>query len=289
MRKTRQRVDNFDAPAQPSFVSEAENVHVVKDSQHGDDIGGLAPSTTLDNEAVNGNDYEQYTVDEGSPVVTILDESVFVDQEQEHEESFPPDNSELYESKLTNNLKRYLKREVRASRGRLRRGVTTAKFIKNLFGSDLEDPGFFHWLALALSFKTDADFRRFMLYADTKTSQKWDWQRRKSLSSENAKLAYTFWKENSIISVDRRNIRNVVRVSPKKIYKPVRDIDDDNVKTCIIKMKKSGNEYKKLAGHRHIYTKAVTTLYNIFIEKHRKVLGESPFYRCKPFYINPPT
>ena len=50
------------------------------------------------------------------------------------------------------------------------------------------------------------------------------------MSDEVANKIYNFWKENSHISVDRRNNRDVAKVYPEKINKLISNIPDENVK-----------------------------------------------------------
>ena len=95
---------------------------------------------------------------------------------------------------------------------------------------------------------------------------------------------YTFWKENSIISVDRRNDRHYVKVSPHKLHRLTRDIDDYNVKKFTTEKGK-----EKLKGHKHIYTKSVKGLHEEFTLKTGDSISLSSFYLLKPFYVLAPS
>ena len=102
--------------------------------------------------------------------------------------------------------------------------------------------------------------------------------------NEFKKKVQQFWKKNSVISVDRRNGRNTMKIAKKNIAKPVRELLDQDENVTYVETKRGW----KLQTDRYVYTKPVRVLYKDFTALHGKIsLGN--FQQLQPFYISPPT
>ena len=185
------------------------------------------------------------------------------------------DESEInnYRLRLAEHLRKYLRKEIRMSRFRVKKKIATAKFILKVFKKDLDGPDFLCYLAKELCFKNVEDLKDFLKYANSIAPIGGCKQSR---SRELVKKIYEFWKVNAIISIDRRNERNMVKRDPYKIHKLCRDIPDENIKSFV-----TDKARKKLKGHRHIY--------NVFLLESGETVSESTFFHIKPFYVQPPS
>ena len=172
----------------------------------------------------------------------------------------------------------YIKSMLRNSRNRYTGKVKTAKSLLELLG---EKPGnqFIEWLSPQIGFGDVNEFHTFMEWAEKDPKDCYQPQGRCRITSKQAQLINDFWKEHCIISVDRRNDRNRVRIKPTKVHPLVRDLIDDNVEHT---------EKNKLQAHRYIYTKPLRDLHKKFIAKYHYI-SLTMFYQLKPFYICVPT
>ena len=191
------------------------------------------------------------------------------------------DQNEDYEKSVAKLTRAYLLREIRKSRNRINKKIATARLVKNTFGEKLDDEKFFQWLSEYLKFSSADEFRNYLKYADINAPFR---GRKTKITKDIAVRIHNFWKENSIITVDRRNDRHDIKISPHKIHKLVRDIEDSNIEQF---RNEKGKE--KLKGHRHIYTKSLKALYEQFTLETGEEISMSSFYMLRPFYVMPPS
>ena len=90
--------------------------------------------------------------------------------------------------------------------------------------------------------------------------------------------AYKFWKDNSTVSVERRNEREMIKISKNKICPLCKSIVDPNVSVIETKFG------QKFQSHRYIYKKILRTMHSNFIKTNPSI-SISTFYRLKPFYV----
>ena len=97
-------------------------------------------------------------------------------------------------------------------------------FLARCFGDMLNDCPFIRWLAKQLGKKPC----RLQSLLRTNISSE-SWTPRNSLAIEQHKDIYNFWKENGIVSVDRRNGRDKINISKIEYLRlPTKCIDDEN-------------------------------------------------------------
>ena len=117
---------------------------------------------------------------------------------------------------------------LRNSRNRYTGKVKTTKYLLELLG-EKPDNQFIEWLSPQISFTDVNEFHTFMEWAKQDPKDYFQPQGRCRITPKQAQLINDFWKEHCIISVDRRNDRNHVRIKPTKLHPLVRDLIDDNV------------------------------------------------------------
>ena len=94
-----------------------------------------------------------------------------------------------------------------------------------------------------------------------------------------------FWRKNSIISVDRRNLRNVVMIVSKNVKRVAADLLDDNDMVTKVKTKRGW----KYEAERYISTRTFRYLYLKFISQNEDdSISFGTFFQVRPFYISPP-
>ena len=172
---------------------------------------------------------------------------------------------------MGDSIKQYIKKEIRSSRFRLKRKIETAMFICSMFKNDMDNL-FTTWLSYELGFKTHEDFHEYLKFVEkvyTRNSS------RARILTSDAESVHSFYKEHSIISVDRQNDRHMVHIKNTKLHELSRTV----VET------KFG---PKLQANRYVYTKSTRKLYNSYLKEHDFVSYAS-FLRLKPFYIMPPS
>ena len=185
-----------------------------------------------------------------------------------------------YRSQMNKSMRSFLRHEIRTARySNISKQIATAKLLKQIFRSNLEDDKFVSWFSAEMNFKDVNSFKHFMIYANTSTPVI---GRPVRITQSVAQNIYNFWKENSIISVDRRNNRNVVKIKQEKINQHVRHIEDSRVKVVMT------NGREKLHGDRYIYTKSVRELYREYVLKFGDEVSQTMFFKLKPFYIGSP-
>ena len=76
------------------------------------------------------------------------------------------DQEENIKKKFSRATRKYLRKEIRYSRGRVSRKVATVKLIKRMFESELEDSDFFSWLSSELLFEDSDALKDYLKYAN---------------------------------------------------------------------------------------------------------------------------
>ena len=197
--------------------------------------------------------------------------------------ALPPDAGEALEHfthnfELAEITKVYLRKQLRLSRGRIKKKIELANFIYNFFGDSLKNVAFCHWLCneLRMSFN---DFTE--LLSNRHKVRKSEDRRYKMLPLELVKKVHEYWKKHSVLSVHRSNERNKVNIAVRKLHPSVEQIlkTDENITI---------NKNMQLTGHRYVYTKPVRKLHADFVKDHEK-LSYGVFYQLKPFYIIKPS
>ena len=72
------------------------------------------------------------------------------------------DQKEKFKKMVSLLTRKYLRREIRKSRGRVNKKIATARLIKNICGKELEDDKFFRWLSAELSFPDSDALNNFL-------------------------------------------------------------------------------------------------------------------------------
>jgi hypothetical protein len=278
-----------------AYAKCTEQVNIEDHNDSGEDIDFDLERVGSDISAAAGQNHDEIdeneTIEENNEPDDIDDDEIMEENNDEPGDIDVSKNNvsdqvtnDKLDSKLSSAVKYYIRKEIRASRDRVSKKNLTAKFIVKLFESELKEPAFSQWLAIQLRFKTEEDLTTFLKYATATSPLRG--QKFSKITSESINQAYKFWKEHAIVSVDRRNNRNMIRIKEAKIPKIVRRMTVEDDETEVI-TSKCGRE--KLQGHRYIYCKPVRKLYQMFILKSGVEISFSSFYQCKPFYIGKPT
>ena len=180
---------------------------------------------------------------------------------------------------------RYINSLIHQSKRSIKKKISTAKYIKNVFNSHLEDNSFMSYLARNLKFENIDELKDYLKWADKDYSYVTG-RRSHAISVETAERVVHFWKEHAVISVDRRNNRHQVRKSKAKCHPTYLQVYDEEVKPHF----KNETETGKLEAHRHIYTKSFRKLYRCYLrENPTHFVSHGIFHKFKPFYIGAPT
>ena len=138
---------------------------------------------------------------------------------------------------------------------------------------------YLEWLAVELKFSSYAEFQTYRTWSDKPSNQLPSPGHQLKITTKTAKTIAEFWFKNSVISVDRRNMRHTVRIKPANIHPAARNVIDPNIEILL-----NG----KLQAQRYIYTTDTRNLYKQYL-KQNEYVSYSSFYRLKPFYIMKPT
>ena len=95
------------------------------------------------------------------------------------------------------------------------------KLIDEIFGEFMHNDFFITFLAKELGFRPGQLVTRLSTWAEKNFK---DTRGNKTLSKEIQQLIYQCWKENSIVTADRRNGRDTVRIREAEYYKSFSDI-----------------------------------------------------------------
>ena len=115
---------------------------------------------------------------------------------------------------------------------------------------------------------------------------------RNSLSSSSHQSIYSFWlkEENSIISNDRRNGRDVVRIPKAKYLSQYGSFVDPNIQEEDLILKKTNKVKRYIKAPRMVYTKCMKRLHLDFLAEYPDInCSRSTFVKYRPFYIEVPT
>ena len=163
------------------------------------------------------------------------------------------------------------------SRYSLKKKIKCAQQLKDFVGDEFQNPTFAMWLGAELGLN---DLHNFLKFSSAKSTT----GRPPVITKDTKTVVQTFWN-HSIISVDRRNLRNSVNISKKKVSKVAVDVTEEDILVTVASTKR-GFKYK---ADRYISTKSYLLLYKKFCDTHNIKISYGNFVQLKPFYITPPT
>ena len=165
------------------------------------------------------------------------------------------------------------------------------RLIVEILGVYLIDSKMIVWICNNSSFRTVPEFQEKILqYLNGEMSSGYSEGRNVKFSEAQVKQVYNFWKDSSIVTVDRRSGRDIVKMR-KAEYKSMATsdiIDDENVKDKVQTLK-SGTQKYLVEAPKMILSKSIRDLHKDFNQKHAFSISLSNFYSFKPFYILPAT
>ena len=150
----------------------------------------------------------------------------------------------------------------------------------------LGDANFVKWLASKLNYRPGR-----LLQLLRNNSEEYTWTPRNSLNTEISILVYNFWKNKAIVSVDRRNGRDRIKVNKVEyLHANSRFTDiDDNIQEEIKKFKKIKYRKTYFTASRMIQSESVNILFDVFKRNGNSNISKSSFFKFRPFYIVPAT
>ena len=176
--------------------------------------------------------------------------------------------------------KKYLKSLIHESKRSHQKKKKFVEVITTIFNTKIDDFEFMEWLRQDLGFQDLRDLFHFMEYSE---SPKHGRPVRSDYSPQNI---YDFWLENSVITTDRRNRRHIIKVKDGKIPVCLSNITTNDLNVS----KVTNNHGTKLKAQKYIYTMPIRQMYHIYNEQYPDtVISFTQFYRCKPFYVLPPS
>jgi hypothetical protein len=163
--------------------------------------------------------------------------------------------------------------------------------LMHLFDHNLCNYLFIRYLSKKLQIRYEYLVNMILRY--DKDSASYGTRKRNPWSEEVRKKIYQFWLDNSIVTVDRRNGRDIVRI-PKSRYDQINDLnknpDDENITVEEKVFKKTGNVKQYVKAVKKIYTKSVRQLYRDYKSSEgASEVSLAVFFQMKPFYVVPPT
>ena len=126
-------------------------------------------------------------------------------------------------------------------------------YMRECFGTLLDDQHFLKWLSKAVDYK---------LYQLKNLVLSKPRSNRKSYSVPQQEV-YSFWVQNSITSNDSTNSSK--RASKMSFFRDFKEITDDNFREEE-KTRKKGSKVKMIVATKRIYTDSVRTLHKRFNE-----------------------
>ena len=183
----------------------------------------------------------------------------------------------LFQTKVLNKLKRDIK--CRWSKH------SAAQYLILAFDDALIDYNFVRWLAKKLELKP------CRLQEILKNCRK-DFVPRHSFSSTSHQKIYDYWlkDENSIISNDRRNGRDQVRMPEAAYLSKYGKFTDPNIEKEEVILKKKNTAKQYIKAPRRIYTKSLKRMHLDYVaENPDESCSRSTFVKYRPFYIEVPT
>ena len=161
---------------------------------------------------------------------------------------------------------------------------SAAKFLYDSFGESLNDYTFIRWLAKKLELKP-------CRLKDIVNNAYKEFAPRHSMPStfHQGILNYWFKEENSIISNDRRNGRDVVRIPKLTYLSQYGGLSDPNIEEDVL-LKKTNKVKHYVKAPRMVYTKSLDRLHLDILKAEPEIIcSRSTFFKFKPFYIEQST
>ena len=125
------------------------------------------------------------------------------------------------------------------------------------------DTAFMKWLSNKLGYKPCR-----LHHLLRSTTESYVWQARNVLPPEKHQEIYDFWKENTVVSVDRRNGRDKVRIPKMKYVKSqFMNIKDEDLKEEVQVLSKSKGTKKYISAQRLVQGDSVDKLFELFRKK----------------------
>ena len=141
-----------------------------------------------------------------------------------------------------------------------------------MFGDNLKDIQFSQWLCKEYKI---SDLKEILEWRGSK-------QGRPVKITKYTKIkVQDFWRENSIISVDHRNMRHFVRVAAKNVPKIATELLDHDAKVTKVTAKRGW----KYQADRYVTTKTYRKLYQKFVSLNGPVLSYGSFVQLKPLLV----
>ena len=220
--------------------------------------------------ASSGMDVSQTEMNDGEEFNFLQDlEKMAQQREMEHEK--------LFKNKVLTKLSEDIK-----SRTSKR---SAAKFLYDSFGESLNDYTFIRWLAKKLKLKP-------CRLKDIVNNAHKEFAPRHSMPSTFHQGILNYWlkEENSIISNDRRNGRDVVRIPKLTYLSKYGGLSDPNIEEEDVLLKKANKVKHHVKAPRMVYTKSLDRLHLDFLKAEPEIIcSRSTFFKFKPFYIEQPT
>ena len=156
--------------------------------------------------------------------------------------------------------------------------------IHGVCGNNLYDTEYFSWLCKRIGKKPHLVARRLEQYIATGMTID-ETRGRKNLSYEEQQMIYDVWHENSIVTNDRRNGRDVVSMKKDdfKKYEHLELPRDIEIKSFISK-----RNQPMFKCTRRIYTKTMRQIHEIVKSKTGRDLSYGSVYNLTPFYTEKP-
>ena len=256
--------DSLDIVA--TFSNSSDHLSPITEPSNDNDLGNsVAPSTSND----SCNSIGTFTITNNELVNDM--NNMLMEKSKINERIFLEKVINVLENELTSNIKSDRDQAI--------------DFLAQCFGDMLNDYPFIRWLAKKLGKKPC----RLQSLLRTNISSA-SWTPRNSLAIEQHKDIYNFWKENGIVSVDRRNGRDKINISKIEYLRlPTKCIDDENIKEEK-KLNKKSNIYKQyFSAQRMVQPDTLDKLSNKFKQSVNYDVSKSTFNKYKPFYIVPAT
>ena len=187
-------------------------------------------------------------------------------------------NSNIYNENVATGVIEYLKTYKCYSN---KQKETFCEIVRSVCGENLYDVEFFTWFCSKIEKRPKAVTSLLSMDSESRESR-----RRQRLLLEDQQIIFDTWHENSIVTVDRRNGRDEVKIK-KKAYskfenlKLPEEIELENFK--------SKRNIEMVKSTRRIYTKSIREILKIVRIKTGHNISLGSVHYLKPFYIGRPT
>ena len=297
-------VGNFEVPSNVMqvFVPVDEEFEVYIMNDHNEEMD---EEVQINNASVTEEEEEASRNNEADDEVQMY--NVSVNEEAEPSRNDKSDSSDegvnieslLREITSKVNVKNYEQEEKFISRvlsyieNRLKsRDKLAMQFLNECFRDLKDDPVFMSWLAKNLKMKTTRLREIALKYAIEGSNDNTEQETPGRPFTGIGKSIYEFWKNNSTVSNDSSNSRDIVRkakIEYLKEYKHVLNFDDEDLSEVRVIFNKTGNKKMWVKSSRRIYIKPSRDFYQDFLGKSEVPVSFSTFYKYKPFYVTSPT